>query len=217
MLRPVESGVPRALGDWHNEALFLRDLAQAIERVLPSSQISIEPLSSGGLRPDLVVSFVDGNQLFVEVKSGGRNLDDAISSAVQQLRRYVNPDDRARFGLVVTMFELPDSKVLQYSPTRTGGNLAVAYWRGHQDDLRLKRVLNEILVGGYLRELDPKDRAVTPSPSGGWDVLEPQGRAVRFHSTTQREAVEKARELAARTGGQVVIRGRGGKVRHEKA
>jgi hypothetical protein len=44
-------------------------------------------------------------------------------------------------------------------------------------------------------------REVRPSPSGGWDVINPGGLRSSGHFDTQNEAVSRAREILANNGG----------------
>jgi predicted transcriptional regulator len=57
-------------------------------------------------------------------------------------------------------------------------------------------------------------RAVTPNPSGGWDVRRPTGQRASSHHATQKEAIQVARRiLKNRGGGELLIEGRDGLVR----
>lgn len=53
-----------------------------------------------------------------------------------------------------------------------------------------------------------------PNPSGGWDVRKPDAGRASGHADTQREAIDRAREIVGNQGGgEVVIHGRDGRVR----
>ena len=49
-----------------------------------------------------------------------------------------------------------------------------------------------------------EDRYVVPAPNGGWDVVKKAHERASGHFETQAEAIERAREIVAKTG-----RGRG--------
>jgi hypothetical protein len=57
------------------------------------------------------------------------------------------------------------------------------------------------------------DRHVVPNPDGGWDVRKPGAERASAHYDTQREAVARAREITANTGGETVTHGRDGQIR----
>lgn len=57
------------------------------------------------------------------------------------------------------------------------------------------------------------NRNVVPNPEGGWDVTGGGSRA-SAHTDTQKEAVERAKEIVGNAGGgEVSTHGRDGKVR----
>ena len=57
-------------------------------------------------------------------------------------------------------------------------------------------------------------RMVSPNPDGGWDVRKPGASRSSGHFDTQREAIDRAREVVAGSGGgEVTIQGRQGKIR----
>lgn len=57
-------------------------------------------------------------------------------------------------------------------------------------------------------------RHVVPNPKGGWDVKKPGGSRASKHTSTQKEAVDSARDIVKNQGGgEVRIHGRDGKIR----
>ncbi len=57
-------------------------------------------------------------------------------------------------------------------------------------------------------------RHVVPNPKGGWDVKKPGGNRASKHTSTQKEAVDRARDIVKNQGGgEVRIHGRDGKIR----
>lgn len=60
----------------------------------------------------------------------------------------------------------------------------------------------------------PNNRHVVPNEHGGWDVKAPDAARASAHSTTQVEAINRAREIVHNAGGgEVVIHGRDGRIR----
>lgn len=59
------------------------------------------------------------------------------------------------------------------------------------------------------------DRHVVPADGGGWNVEKPDASRVSAHYDTQREAIARAREIVANTGGELVVHGRDGQIRHK--
>jgi hypothetical protein len=57
------------------------------------------------------------------------------------------------------------------------------------------------------------DRYVVPNPDGGWDVVKPGASRTSAHTDTQREAIDRARQITSNTGGETVIHGRDGRIR----
>ncbi len=58
------------------------------------------------------------------------------------------------------------------------------------------------------------DRHVVPSENGGWNVVKPGGARSSAHTTTQQEAVDRARTIVTNLGGgEVRIHGRNGQIR----
>lgn len=58
------------------------------------------------------------------------------------------------------------------------------------------------------------NRHVVANPSGGWDVRKPGASRASTHHHTQREAIDRAREIVANAGGgEVRIHGRNGRIR----
>jgi len=58
------------------------------------------------------------------------------------------------------------------------------------------------------------NRHVVPSKNGGWDVKKPGSRRASAHTSTQKEAQDRAREIVHNAGGgEVRIHGRDGKIR----
>lgn len=64
--------------------------------------------------------------------------------------------------------------------------------------------------GGPVSE---KDRHVVPNPKGGWDVKKTDADRASAHTNTQQEAISRAREIVANTGGETVVHGRRGRIR----
>ncbi|HEY8491335.1 MAG TPA: DUF2188 domain-containing protein [Dehalococcoidia bacterium] len=57
-------------------------------------------------------------------------------------------------------------------------------------------------------------RHVTPDSAGNWVVKAPDAKRVSSRHETQREAIERAKEIVSRAGGgEVVIHGRDGRIR----
>ncbi len=57
-------------------------------------------------------------------------------------------------------------------------------------------------------------RHVVANPTGGWDVKKPGGNRASAHADTQKDAVDRAREIVRNSGGgEVRIHGRDGKIR----
>lgn len=57
-------------------------------------------------------------------------------------------------------------------------------------------------------------RHVVPNPDGGWDVRAPSANRSSAHTTTQADAIGRAREIVGNAGGgEVVIHNRGGQIR----
>ncbi|MEU0885526.1 DUF2188 domain-containing protein [Lentzea sp. NPDC005914] len=61
--------------------------------------------------------------------------------------------------------------------------------------------------------MSDEDRHVVPSENGGWDVRAPGAQRASAHTATQREAIARARQIMANTGGETVIHGRDGQIR----
>lgn len=58
------------------------------------------------------------------------------------------------------------------------------------------------------------ERHVVPDPEGGWNVRAPRADRASGHFDTQQQAIDRAREIVGNSGGgEVVIHGRGGRVR----
>ena len=57
------------------------------------------------------------------------------------------------------------------------------------------------------------ERHVVPNPKGGWDVKAPKANRSSSHHDTQAEAEVRAKEILARSGGEVVIHDKEGKIR----
>ena len=57
-------------------------------------------------------------------------------------------------------------------------------------------------------------RHVVANPKGGWDVKKPGSSRASAHGDTQKDAVDRAREIVSNSGGgEVRIHGRDGKIR----
>ena len=57
------------------------------------------------------------------------------------------------------------------------------------------------------------ERHVVPNPKGGWDVRAPKANRSSSHHDTQAKAEARAKEILARSGGEVVIHDKEGKIR----
>lgn len=58
------------------------------------------------------------------------------------------------------------------------------------------------------------DRHVVPNADGGWDVVKPNASRASAHTDTQRDAIDRAREIVGNAGGgEVRIHGRDGQIR----
>jgi ribulose 1,5-bisphosphate carboxylase large subunit-like protein len=61
-----------------------------------------------------------------------------------------------------------------------------------------------------------EDRYVVPNASGGWDVVKEDHKRASGHFDTQKEAIERAREIVKNSGrgkGEVRIQGKNGQFR----
>lgn len=59
-----------------------------------------------------------------------------------------------------------------------------------------------------------ESRHVVANPDGGWDVKKPGSSRASVHTSTQQEAVTRARDIVRNEGGgEVRIHGRDGKIR----
>lgn len=60
----------------------------------------------------------------------------------------------------------------------------------------------------------PERRDVTPNPRGGWDVRKPGAQRASSHHDTQKQAIDKGRQiLTNKGGGELRVKGTDGKVR----
>ncbi len=58
------------------------------------------------------------------------------------------------------------------------------------------------------------DRDVVPNSDGGWDVTKAEHSRASAHTNTQKEAIDRAREIVTNAGGgEVRIHGRDGRIR----
>ena len=58
------------------------------------------------------------------------------------------------------------------------------------------------------------ERHVVPNSNGGWDVLKPGASRASAHTDTQKEAIDRAKEIVGNAGGgEVRIQGRNGRFR----
>ncbi len=58
------------------------------------------------------------------------------------------------------------------------------------------------------------ERHVVRNPDGGWDIKKPNSERSSGHTDTQREGIDRAREIVDRSGGgEVVIHRRDGRIR----
>jgi hypothetical protein len=57
-------------------------------------------------------------------------------------------------------------------------------------------------------------RHVVPNPKGGWDIKKPGSARVSKHTETQKDAIDRAREIVRNQGGgEVRIHGKDGRIR----
>ena len=69
---------------------------------------------------------------------------------------------------------------------------------------------------GHLAGKKPERRDVTPNTSGGWDVRKPGAKRASAHEPTQKDAINRGREiLGNKGGGELRIKGTDGKVRDQ--
>ena len=61
--------------------------------------------------------------------------------------------------------------------------------------------------------MSDQDRHVVPAEGGGWNVEKPHASRASAHYDTQREAIARARDIVANTGGELVVHGRDGQIR----
>jgi len=62
-----------------------------------------------------------------------------------------------------------------------------------------------------------KERHVVQNPGGGWDVKKPHAERSSSHSTTQAEAIDRAREICINQGAECIIHGKNGKIRESNS
>ena len=75
-------------------------------------------------------------------------------------------------------------------------------------------ILNRLLAPEPKAPPMPNRRIVQPNPEGGWDVTARDAHRASAHTTTQAEAITRAREIVTNLGGgEVEIRGRNGRIR----
>lgn len=57
-------------------------------------------------------------------------------------------------------------------------------------------------------------RSVVPTPMGGWNVIKPGASRASAHLSTQKQAIDRARQIVSNDGGgEVRIHGRDGRIR----
>lgn len=57
-------------------------------------------------------------------------------------------------------------------------------------------------------------RIVQESDGDGWDLVKPDAQRVSAHTSTQKEAIDRGREILKNLGGgELIIKGRDGKIR----
>ena len=60
----------------------------------------------------------------------------------------------------------------------------------------------------------PNARHVVPNSTGGWDVVKPDSTRASAHFGTQKEAIDRAREILTNDGGgELRIHGENGQIR----
>lgn len=66
---------------------------------------------------------------------------------------------------------------------------------------------------GKERTMSGKNQHVTPHPGGGWQVKGAGNQRATSVTSTQREAINTAREIANNQGSEMFIHGRNGQIR----
>lgn len=62
--------------------------------------------------------------------------------------------------------------------------------------------------------MNENNRHVVPNPDGGWDVVKPDAQRSSGHHDTQKEAIDRGREIVHNAGGgELRIHGHDGKIR----
>lgn len=62
--------------------------------------------------------------------------------------------------------------------------------------------------------MSDNNRHVVPNPEGGWDVVKPDAQRASSHHDTQRDAINRGREIVTNAGGgELRIHGRNGEIR----
>jgi hypothetical protein len=139
----------RPPGAWITGARYERDVAKALQRLLPAvleefdfqPQSWPEPRVHPDHRPDLIIQ-AGPRWLVVEAKTGGPGKKVA-AEGVQQLRAFLANLPKQALGLLVTNAELaPRARELLDTTPR----LHAVRWRSARDDGRLADALASLLV-----------------------------------------------------------------------
>ena len=93
----------------------------------------------------MIVTLKGGQRLLIETKTSRSGRSGDVRLAITQLTAYLHLESDRSYGLVVTSFELPDAIIRKYSSLAASRNIWVTFWRGREDDLRLKSLLGEMV------------------------------------------------------------------------
>jgi hypothetical protein len=229
-----EEVASRRPGAWVVSLRYEEQVAQAVRRVLPDTAVLRDQTNAQrDLSVDLSIIFED-RLVLVEIKRVSQ--DRQITA--RQLRQVVALLERSPSDvplILVTNSLLATSARREVA--RRSERLFVVRWRSPSDDDELGSVINRALLGGgglrsssrlhhatgnsenpVARETARaalNERHVVPSPRGGWDVKKSGGQSATFHTSTQAQAIQRAREMVRRNGGgEVVVHGRDGQIRN---
>ncbi|PSL54261.1 uncharacterized protein DUF2188 [Saccharothrix carnea] len=211
-VRPVAEQPQKDPGYWRSEATFLRILADKFANIgRDLLDIQLRPRLAEDREADIILSVRNGPPLIVEVKALRRGEEKTAMNAIHQLRRYMETAGSGSRGLLVFLGYGVEENVARTLEEYRDPRISIVVRRGPQDD----RNVIEAAIGIIANAAEESfvDRDVVPGEQGGWDVLVPGVEGASFHAATQREAVQYAREVAAKGGGEVRVHTSGGKVR----
>ena len=134
------------------------------------------------------------SQVLTKVLSHLRDRGESLTSIAQEL--MVHPEDLSQLVFGLTMLPV-DGHGDRTTSTRSTASLRVIYGTG-ETGMAAK----------------PNRRDVTPNPKGGWDVRQPGAARASAHTKTQKEAVDRGRQILRNAGGgELRVKGTGGQVR----